>query len=56
MPSTSRRRSRRRSSRYYPDPRAEKLKRWGMGALIVLIAIVAAGLAWAAMFADRTFA
>lgn len=56
MPSTTRRRRRRRSSKYYPDPRTEKLKRWGLVATIVVIGIVAAGLAWAAMFADRTFA
>ncbi|WP_440708586.1 hypothetical protein [Herbiconiux sp. YIM B11900] len=56
MPSTTGRRRRRRSSKYYPDPRVEKLKRWGVVAVIVLIAIVAAGLAWAAMFADRAFA
>jgi hypothetical protein len=56
MPPTTGRRRGRRDRKYYPDPRTERLKRWGVVALIVLIAVVAALLAWAAMFADRTFA
>ena len=55
MPSTTGRRRRRRSSKYYPDPRVERFKRWAVVGLVVLFAILAAVLAWAAMYADRTF-
>ena len=54
MSSTSMRRRRRRiSTRYYTNPRTERLKRIGLIVLLVVMGVIAGVLVWAAMFADK---
>ncbi|MCS5714718.1 hypothetical protein NVV95_09160 [Herbiconiux sp. CPCC 205716] len=54
MPSTTRRRRRRRdSSRYYVNPQRDQALRVGKVVLVVVMGIVAVGLAVMAMYGDR---
>lgn len=54
MPSTSRRRrGRRNSSRYYVNPRRDHAMRVGRVVLVVVMGVVAVGLAVMAMYGDR---
>ena len=41
------------STRYYTNPRTERLKRIGLIVLLVAMGVIAGVLVWAAMFADK---